>query len=153
MRRPAMLRLVLDTNIVLDLLHFEDPSTTALRQALQEKRVECFGNAACRDEFRRVLRYPHFGIDEVEAQRLLDAYDGWTQSCTVEAVAGRLPLCRDADDQKFLELALAARADLLLSKDKALLALNRKSTVLGFRIVTAVAATALLSDGEAGQRL
>lgn len=148
-----MLRLVLDTNVVLDLLHFDDPSALPLRQALQAGRARCFGNAACRDELSRVLRYARFGIGEAEARRLLDAYDGWAQPCATAAPARRLPVCRDADDQKFLELALAARADLLLSKDKALLALNRKASALGFRIVTAAAAAAWLSGGEAGEGL
>ena len=46
-----------------------------------------------------------------------------------------LPRCRDADDQIFLEAALAARADVLVTKDRALLELNRRRTrALPFRI-------------------
>jgi hypothetical protein len=44
-----------------------------------------------------------------------------------------LPRCRDPDDQKFLELARACRADLLLTRDRALLELARRTP---FRIVT-----------------
>lgn len=143
---------MLDTNVVLDLLHFRDASTLPLWQAVQEGRVQCYRNAACRDELMRVLRYPRLGIEEAQAQRLLDAYDELARVCE-EAPVGRLPVCRDADDQKFLELALAARADLLLSKDKALLALNRKVRALGFRIVTAGAAALCGSGGETGQDL
>ena len=44
-----------------------------------------------------------------------------------------LPACRDPDDQKFLELALAARAQCLLTKDHALLELARRTKA--FRIV------------------
>ncbi len=36
-----------------------------------------------------------------------------------------LPRCRDTDDQKFLILAARCRADLLLTRDKLLLRLNR----------------------------
>lgn len=39
-----------------------------------------------------------------------------------------LPLCSDADDQKFLELARDSGANFLLTKDKALLKLNGKTT-------------------------
>ena len=46
-----------------------------------------------------------------------------------------LPHCSDPDDQKFLELAAAVAADFLVSKDKALLELERRPG-LGFRIVT-----------------
>jgi putative PIN family toxin of toxin-antitoxin system len=45
-----------------------------------------------------------------------------------------LPACRDPDDQKFLEAAAAARADILITKDAALLELARRK--LPFRILT-----------------
>jgi predicted nucleic acid-binding protein len=53
----------------------------------------------------------------------------------------RLPQCRDPDDQKFLELAMAANADVLVTKDRALLELaRRKRAQVGrtvpFRILT-----------------
>ena len=37
--------------------------------------------------------------------------------------AARLPRCRDADDQKFLDLALTGRAEALVTSDKKLLEL------------------------------
>jgi predicted nucleic acid-binding protein len=39
----------------------------------------------------------------------------------------KLPVCKDRDDQKFLELAYASQADTLITKDKALLKLARKT--------------------------
>ena len=53
----------------------------------------------------------------------------------------RLPLCRDPDDQKFLELAFAAGADILITKDKALLDLYRRKKkqvgrTVSFKILT-----------------
>ncbi len=49
----------------------------------------------------------------------------------------RLPVCSDPDDQKFLELALACGAAYLVTKDRALLELARRSDrALPFRIVT-----------------
>ena len=141
-----MIRLVLDTNVVLDLLHFDDPSAAPIRRALRAGRAACFGNAACRAELAHVLSYAQFKIGDDEARRLLDAYDALAQPCEA-AAGGNLPPCRDPDDQKFLELAQAAQADLLLTKDKALLALARKSARLGFRIATPAGAAELL-DGD-----
>jgi predicted nucleic acid-binding protein len=47
-----------------------------------------------------------------------------------------LPVCSDPDDQKFLELALACGAGLLVTKDRALLELARhKTRPVPFRIV------------------
>ncbi|OXH83132.1 nucleotide-binding protein, partial [Burkholderia multivorans] len=46
-----------------------------------------------------------------------------------------LPKCKDRDDQKFLELARAAQAEWLVSKDRALLKLaKRTARDFGFRI-------------------
>ena len=50
-----------------------------------------------------------------------------------EGARAALPRCGDPDDQKFLEAALAANAQFLITKDRKLLALARKS--LPFRIV------------------
>jgi len=49
-----------------------------------------------------------------------------------------LPTCRDPDDQKFLEAALAARADVLVTKDRELLRLARQRSRLPFRILTPI---------------
>ena len=139
-----MIRLVLDTNVVLDLLHFEDPAVAPLRQALQEGRAACFASAATRAELAHVLSRPQFKLDGNDIRRLLDAYDALARPC--EPVAGAaLPTCRDPDDQKFLELAQSAGADVLVTKDKALLALARKSARLGFRIVTPASSSELLA--------
>ena len=142
------LSLVLDTNVVLDLLHFRDPAVEPLREALHNGRAACFGNAACRDELAHVLSYPQLKIAEDEARRILDDYAALALPCEAPASIV-LPQCRDPDDQKFLELAQAARADLLVTKDKALLALAKKTGRLGFRIATLAGATALFAEDQA----
>jgi predicted nucleic acid-binding protein len=43
----------------------------------------------------------------------------------------RLPVCTDRDDQKFLELARDAQADILITKDKALLKLAKRLAKAG----------------------
>ena len=49
---------VIDTNVVLDLLVFKDPATTALRAELQAGAVTWLATPAMRDELERVLGYP-----------------------------------------------------------------------------------------------
>ncbi len=118
-----MTRLVLDTNVVLDLVVFEDAGVRALRAAIERAEVTAYTSAACLDELRRVLAYPR--IARLDA---FERYAGWARCVPQPAAADpRLPRCADPDDQKFLALALAVEADLLLTKDKALLALAARA--------------------------
>ena len=129
-----MIRLVLDTNVVLDLLHFRDPGVESLREALREGRAACIGNSACRDELAHVLSYPQFKIPEHEARRILDEYCALAPPCAAgNAGLPPLPQCRDPDDQKFLEVAHCGAAVALLTYDRALLKLRRR---LAFPVVT-----------------
>jgi putative PIN family toxin of toxin-antitoxin system len=118
--------LVIDTNVVLDLLHFDDAIARPLRLALEAGRVRCVASAATLDELQRVLAYPEFGLDAARQAALLTRYRALSETAkTVEGCAG-LPRCSDPDDQKFIELAAAVRAQGLVSKDRAVLKLRRR---------------------------
>jgi len=54
--------------------------------------------------------------------------------------------CTDLSDQKFLDLAHTARADWLVTKDKALLKLARRARALGLQIVEPGAAMSRALD-------
>jgi len=128
-------RLVLDTNVSLDLFVFRDPRWSGLLGMLADGTCEALMDAACRDEFARVLGYAQFGLDSVGRVRALQAFDALHRiaspgECLAEPVEW-LPQCRDGDDQKFMELACRVRADALLSKDKALLKLARRNRRAG----------------------
>jgi putative PIN family toxin of toxin-antitoxin system len=127
--------LVLDTNVVLDLLHFDDAIARPLRHALEGGRVRCVATDATLDEWRRVLAYPEFALDAAQQAALFDRYQVLSELAgAVEAGAG-LPRCSDPDDQKFIELAAAAGARVLVSKDRALLDLRRRCAQQ-FRVMT-----------------
>ena len=51
-------RLVLDSNVWLDWLVFDDPAIAPLRAAVAQGEAEVFIDAACEAELRRVLGYP-----------------------------------------------------------------------------------------------
>jgi putative PIN family toxin of toxin-antitoxin system len=130
-------RLVLDTHVWLDWLAFDDPSVQSLKNAVAEERAEVYMDPACEAELERVLAYPiarRIPGKEMQAARLAEArrIARRPDRELSEAERASLPRCGDRDDQKFLELALAARADALLTKDRALLALARRTP---FRIV------------------
>jgi putative PIN family toxin of toxin-antitoxin system len=125
-------RIVLDTNVCLDLFVFDDPRSSILMQALQGGTLQAVTRADCRTEWLLVLAYPQFSLD---AARQADSSARFDRLITclapdaeaMPALAARkavaLPRCRDADDQKFLETARDAGAATLLTKDKALLKL------------------------------
>jgi uncharacterized protein len=136
------MRLVLDTNVWLDWLVFDDPEAAPVRAAVRQGRARVFIDAACEAELARVLSGPlgRVRLDAAaqaaclaECRRAASPSAGAPHECA-------LPSCRDPDDQKFLELARDCRADLLLTKDRALLELARRTP---FRIVTPRAWAAL----------
>jgi predicted nucleic acid-binding protein len=133
-------RLVLDTNVALDLFVFRDPACERLMEALQQGTAVAVVDEPCRAEWLAVLAYPVFGLTEAAQREAVAAFDRWVTWLPETGLAPRpevkLPRCADPDDQKFLELALAAGAQDLLSTDKALLQLARRTAREGwFRIL------------------
>ncbi|MDP2056506.1 MAG: putative toxin-antitoxin system toxin component, PIN family, partial [Thiobacillus sp.] len=137
--------LVIDTNVVLDLLHFDDASARPLRLALEDGRVRCMVTDATLEEWRRVLAYPEFALDPTQQAALVARYQALAETArTVEVDAG-LPRCSDTDDQKFIELAAAVRAQGLVSKDRAVLKLRRRCAPT-FRVMTPAEAVRWLDE-------
>jgi putative PIN family toxin of toxin-antitoxin system len=131
---------VLDTNVCLDLFVFDDPRCLALHQALQAKEIVAVTDAACREEWRRVLSYPVLRLDDTGRAIALARFDAIVRCVPMEGGttdASPPPRCRDPDDQKFLDLATRAGARWLLSRDAHLLSLARRLRRSGlFAILT-----------------
>ena len=128
----AATRIVLDTNIWLDWLVFSDPGMSCLKLAVKENRANIFIDAACEAELERVLAYDlakHTLAAAAQADCLAECrrIAQRIDAAAPEAERKLLPRCADPDDQKFLELALAARADALVTKDHKLLELARRT--------------------------
>ena len=139
------MRVVLDTNVVLDLLHFEDPQVAPLGDALAQGALLACADARTLGELERVLAYPSFGLESPQQGALLARYRGQVQLIP-DAPAPPLPRCADREDQKFLELAARAGARWLVSKDKQVLQL-RGGKRLPFLILPPREAVALLARG------
>lgn len=120
------MRIVLDTNAVLDLLLWHNAELDCVAHALAAGRAMLVCDDACLRELRTVLRYPKFGLDETQAAALYAAYCGQLElSPLPETPDASQPRCRDREDQKFFDLAVRAGADLLVTRDRALLRLGR----------------------------
>ena len=130
---------MLDTNIVLDLLVFKDPATQPLKQALASNKIQWLSTQAMRDELERVLNYPkimaRLAVTELDAEKVLKQFDA--QTGLVEVAAKASVTCRDADDQKFIDLAVLHKA-MLLSKDRAVLNMKKRLLALSVRAQTSL---------------
>ena len=124
MRIP--LRLVIDTNVVLDLFHFNRPGTQALTDMIASGEALCFTCPRTLEELRHVIPRAHFKLDETGAQALFDRYAAHTLVAGDPLDILPLPLCKDSSDQKFLKLAVSVSADCLITRDKALLKLAKR---------------------------
>ena len=126
---------VLDTNILLDLWVYDDAAVEPLREHLQAGGLRWIATPSMREELRRVLDYPHIAARLAarpqKAQVVLDAFDAHAQ---LQPDAPRAPyVCKDVDDQKFVDLAAAHQA-VLLSKDKAVLTLRNRLARVGVTV-------------------
>ncbi|WP_448099280.1 putative toxin-antitoxin system toxin component, PIN family [Luteibacter yeojuensis] len=121
------MRVVLDTNVCLDAFVFADPRAARLVGAMAAGEVEAVTRADCRDEWLAVLRYPVLKLDEASIAMAIARFDASVTLLSPSPVAGPLPRCRDPDDQKFLELAAAAGAAVVFSRDAEVLRLGRRT--------------------------
>jgi len=132
-------RVVLDTNIVLDAFVFDDPASRPLKLALAAHQLKWVATKAMRDELERVLGYPKIVprmlFYQVSAAHVLAQFDG--QATLVDTAPKACATCRDPDDQMFIDLAVSHQA-LLLSKDQAVLCMHKRLFSLSVIVQEAV---------------
>ena len=131
--------IVLDTNIVLDAFVFNDPAAEPIRQALANNELDWLATQPMRDELVRVLAYPkiaaRLAFYKLSASDVLARFD---QHAHIVDVAPKASVtCSDADDQKFIDLAVQHRA-LLLSKDGDVLSMKKRLAAQGIRVQAAM---------------
>jgi len=142
MTLPETGLVVIDTNIALDLLVFDNPDCLPLAAALAAGALRWIATAPMRTELARVLGYPliarRLGQRQMEAAGVLAAFDA-----RVHLLADTPPrapcVCKDPDDQVFIDLAVAQRA-LLISKDQAVLTMRKRLAVQGVTVLPVLAA-------------
>lgn len=127
---PRGVPAVIDTNVVLDLIYWEDPHSEDLRRALEEGRIHALRSGEAVMELAEVLSRPAFTGDEDEAARLAALWCSMSVPVDEEKIREAADVitvqCRDPLDQKFFTLTLAGGAKLLVSKDKLVLKAGRK---------------------------
>ena len=129
---------VLDTNVVLDWLVFNDPICALLATRLQARDLIWHATSAMRRELTSVLPRPQLASWRPDCEHILSVFDLWALiSIDAPSALGTMsPRCRDPDDQKFIDLALSLGARWLFSRDRALLDLAKAARARGLEILT-----------------
>ena len=130
-----MTPIILDTNIVLDLFVYRDPVQATLDKALRDGGLQWLATSAMRDELARVLDYPQVAKRRLANGQSVDAVlEQFDSLATFVPPAPKAPYtCKDPDDQIFIDLACQQQC-MLLSKDKAVLAMKSRLARLGATI-------------------
>ncbi len=135
-----MLRVVLDTNVALSLYAFTDSQFAPIRAAAVKNALAFYTDEHCFSEFVRVLNYKQIKLNDEQQKLCANTYRAQTHWVALDAAGddtGPLPKCRDRDDQKFLELAQRANANILVSADRLVLGVGKKpSFSKRFEIIT-----------------
>lgn len=151
-----MLRLVIDTNVVLDWLFFQMPMLKRLTDSVDAGRVTVHTHPLLIEEFQRVLAFPQFKAPESVRPIIVEMYRKQSVPQPLDAelllrndgLPEGFPRCRDPDDERFLALAWHSKADALVSRDKALLKLKRRVQPFGFGILTVPELLLALTQSE-----
>lgn len=129
---PTLPRFVFDTNIILDFFVFDDPGSKHLLNALHEGRILSFCTPSTLEELRIVLSRSIFSLLPEKQTKILEK---WKQlSVSLEDIPQEQLKCRDADDNKFLDLAFQVKPATLISKDKLVLKVRSKARKYGIVI-------------------
>lgn len=119
----AIKTLILDTNIVLDLLVFQDSRANWIRDGIARGQFELIYSSEMLVELTDVIARPQFAQSGYDQSTVLSS---WTQMAIHKPTPPRCSFrCDDPDDQAFIDLAYHYRPSQLLSKDRKVLQMQR----------------------------
>jgi uncharacterized protein len=127
------MRVVLDTNVIVSAAVWGgNPSKIIKRVA--DGLDKLFITEDIVDELEDVLRRPMFGLSSEEAELRIAEIEELGKKVAVSPERRITGVCRDSDDDIYLECALAANADYIITGDRDLLDLKEYG---GVKIVNA----------------
>ena len=114
--RQVTYRVVVDTTLVVSALVFRAGRLSWVRSAWSSGAVVPVVSEPIITELLRVLAYPKFALSEDERDELLSDYLPYAEVWAEETPPSGIRVS-DPDDTIFVDLALAANVDLLVSGD------------------------------------
>lgn len=123
---------MIDTNVLLDWMVFDDPAVARLAAAVAAGTLHWVATEAMLDELRHVLGRPP--LQARRPEHLEDVVARFCQRVDPPPAAPARLLCTDPDDQKFIDLALHRGSPWLVSRDRALLKLRRRALAHGVQV-------------------
>lgn len=113
--------MVLDTNVLVSAVLAAGKPRRLLQRCIDGQDA-LLASPATLQEFVEVIRRPKFGLDEQAVHQILAAVLAVAEA--VEPQVHFRAVSEDPDDDRFIDLAVAGRADLIVSGDKHLLKLQ-----------------------------
>jgi len=119
--------LILDTNILLDILVFDDQRAHPLRAALSNQELDALVTDDTLDELIDVISRPQFSLDKQKQAEILLQWRSWSRLVKQSDLQVAPWKCKDRDDQVFINLAFSFKPSTLISKDKLVLKLAKRA--------------------------
>ena len=114
------LKIVIDTNVLISAFNYNGLERELLKLA-SNNQLDIFTSDELFNEFSEVLSRPKFKLTLPEQIYALKSFQTIS---TLLKVTEKVTVCRDSDDNKVLECALACGANFLVTGDKDLLVLK-----------------------------
>jgi putative PIN family toxin of toxin-antitoxin system len=112
---------VLDTNILLDILVFNDARAADLKQAIFSGTLKPIASQKTLAELADVISRPRFKLSQATQAEILEQWHSVISLRDDSHLASAPWQCQDQDDQIFLDIAYQLRPTVLISKDNAVL--------------------------------
>ncbi len=122
-----IIRVVLDTNVLISGLLFKGESTGIVELWQKGKIIPVISKETF-DELRTVLEYPKFSLSRTEIKSLIehDVLPFFEVVTVSKHVKG---ICRDPGDDKFISCAISASVDWIVTGDKDLSDLKKYQSI------------------------
>ena len=128
--------LILDTNVLLDILVFDDERAHPLRAALENSLFKAVATPKTIEEFVDVISRAQFNLSEEQQLAVLDQWKQWSSLVDDASLLTAPWKCKDRDDQVFINLAFTLKPSTLISKDKQVLKIAKRAQKEGILITS-----------------